>query len=265
MDLRGGITEDGLDRLEWGITSKKPAPTKARPHATAPRLHNLPFSSLGDLLKGRDEELRTPPGGAGHGDHPGADDLRSRRHRQDPARGRVRLALRESIRHRVLRRRGNAQKLCSPIWRIWPGPSCSISPNPKPRPRRRAVAAVLRWLREHDRWLLILDNVDTQEAKEAVLKILPSLSAGRVLITSRIREWPPSVQRQPLETLSLDEAQRFLLERTAERPYPVRGRSGAGPPPGRRARRSPPRPGAGGGVYRPPSDESFRVPGGLGA
>ena len=26
------------------------------------------------------------------------------------------------------------------------------------------------WLREHDRWLLILDNVDTQEAKEAVLE-----------------------------------------------------------------------------------------------
>ena len=47
------------------------------------------------------------------------------------------------------------------------------------------------------------------------MKVLPSLSAGRVLITSRLREWPPSVQRQPLETLSLDEAQRFLLERTA--------------------------------------------------
>ncbi len=62
-------------------------------------------------------------------------------------------------------------------------------------------AAVLRWLRDQDRWLLILDNVDTKEAEIAVLEILPSLSQGRVLITSRIRDWPPTVRRQPLDTL----------------------------------------------------------------
>ena len=30
VDLRGGITEEGLDRLEWGITGKKP-PARTRP------------------------------------------------------------------------------------------------------------------------------------------------------------------------------------------------------------------------------------------
>jgi tetratricopeptide (TPR) repeat protein len=77
------------------------------------------------------------------------------------------------------------------------------------------VEAVLGWLQEHDRWLVILDNVDTPEAERAVLEILPSLATGRVLITSRLREWPASVRRQPLELLGPEEAQRFLLERTA--------------------------------------------------
>jgi hypothetical protein len=52
VDLRGGLTEDGLDRLQWGITGTKPPPRPATPRPTAPRRHNLPFSSLGDLFKG---------------------------------------------------------------------------------------------------------------------------------------------------------------------------------------------------------------------
>ncbi len=88
-------------------------------------------------------------------------------------------------------------------------------PEYKAAAQEESVAAVLRWLREHDRWLLILDNVDTKEAEQAVVKIVPSLSAGRVLITSRIRDWPATIRRQPIETLSLDEAQRFILDRTA--------------------------------------------------
>jgi hypothetical protein len=65
VDLRGGITEEGLDRLQWGITGKKPVPKPVVPTAPVPpRLHNLPFSTLGDLLKGRDEELRKLQDGA---------------------------------------------------------------------------------------------------------------------------------------------------------------------------------------------------------
>jgi hypothetical protein len=54
IDLRDGITEEGIDRLVWGITGTKPNHT--------PRwLHNLPFPPLGDLLKGRDGELARLP------------------------------------------------------------------------------------------------------------------------------------------------------------------------------------------------------------
>lgn len=56
------------------------------------------------------------------------------------------------------------------------------------------VATVLSWLAENPRWLLILDNVDTQEAAEAVRKILPRLQTGHVLITSRRQDWPVSVR-----------------------------------------------------------------------
>lgn len=58
VDLRGGLSEAGFDGLEFGITGKKPV-RKAKPAVSVPpRLHNLPFSSLGDLLKGHDDELR---------------------------------------------------------------------------------------------------------------------------------------------------------------------------------------------------------------
>ena len=59
MDLSGGITEDGLDRLEWGITGEKPTRKEKPPSPAGPHIHNLPFLPLGDLFTGRDEELRT--------------------------------------------------------------------------------------------------------------------------------------------------------------------------------------------------------------
>src|SRR6185295_17558936 len=76
------------------------------------------------------------------------------------------------------------------------------------------VESVLLWLRERSRWLLILDNVDTQEAGQAVREILPQLGNGHVLLTSRRREWPPAIRKQPLGDLTREEASQFLLQRT---------------------------------------------------
>jgi hypothetical protein len=39
---------------------------------------------------------------------------------------------------------------------------------------------VLKWLQENARWLLILDNVDTEAGKDAVLDLLPQLTNGHV-------------------------------------------------------------------------------------
>jgi len=74
--------------------------------------------------------------------------------------------------------------------------------------------AVLSWLDQHDRWLLILDNVDTDEAAEEVEATLTRLRGGHVLITSRLTQWSASIVGRELEELSLDDGISFLLERT---------------------------------------------------
>jgi tetratricopeptide (TPR) repeat protein len=214
VDLRDGLSEEGLDRLQWGITGRRP-PLRPVPYrAVAPRLHNLPFSSLGDLLKGRDDELRNLDAGqttaitqaqtiSGLGGI-----------------GKTRLAVeyawRSGERYEAAffvvaespqTLRANLAHLARPELLDLPEHGAAAA--------GQSLAAVLRWLREHDRWLLILDNVDTPEAQAAVMEVLPSLAAGRVLVTTRIRDWAPVVHRQLLERLAPDEAQRYLLDRTA--------------------------------------------------
>jgi tetratricopeptide (TPR) repeat protein len=215
VDLRDGLSEEGLDRLQWGITGEK-KPTLPRPpvRSCAPRLHNLPFSSLGDLLKGRDDELRSLDAGQttaitqaqtiyGLGGI-----------------GKTRLAVEYAWR--------SGERYDAAFFVVAESPQALRAnlahlarPNLLDLPEHGAaaaeqsLAAVLRWLREHDRWLLILDNIDTPEAQTAVMEILPSLATGRVLVTSRIRDWAPVVHRQLLERLGPDEAQHYLLDRTA--------------------------------------------------
>src|SRR3954447_25642494 len=48
------------------------------------------------------------------------------------------------------------------------------------------IAAVLRWLEAHPRWLLVLDNA---ERREDVEPFIPRRHAGHVLITSRNPDW----------------------------------------------------------------------------
>ncbi len=211
VDLRGGLNEDGLGRLEWGITEKNPSASKRPPGL--PRLHNLPFSSLGNLLKGRDEELRKLQEGQATAI------TQAQTLYGLGGIGKTRLAVEHAWR--------SGERYDTALFVVAESPEALQSglanlaelldlPEARASVQEKNVAAVLRWLREHDRWLLILDNVDTKDAEQAVVKIVPALSAGRVLITSRIKDWPASIRRQEIETLTLDEAQRFLLERTAD-------------------------------------------------
>lgn len=90
-------------------------------------------------------------------------------------------------------------------------------------PERRAndevevVGAVLRWLRAHDSWLMILDNADTSEAAGAVGELLPLLDRGEVLVTSRWTSWGREVREQPLDVLDEADARRYLLDATDRR------------------------------------------------
>ncbi len=77
------------------------------------------------------------------------------------------------------------------------------------------VDSVTKWLMGNSRWLMILDNADTEDAAKAVESILPSLANGSVIITSRYRRWSGSVSSQQLGLLEPQQAKQFLLDRTA--------------------------------------------------
>ena len=90
-------------------------------------------------------------------------------------------------------------------------------PENESRDVRLIAEAVLSWFQDHERWLLILDNVDSKEASTAVKALLPRLSKGRVLITSRRSLWPKGIRKQALGVLDPDDAHRYLLTATEER------------------------------------------------
>jgi tetratricopeptide (TPR) repeat protein len=78
--------------------------------------------------------------------------------------------------------------------------------------QERQIEAVLRWMRQHRRWLLVLDNLEPT-ARDAVRRWLPPGLPGHLLATSRTPTWPAALS---LEPLPLEIARQFLLERTAQ-------------------------------------------------
>ena len=74
-------------------------------------------------------------------------------------------------------------------------------------------SAVLRWLSRQQRWLLVIDNVDNPEL---LREYLPHNHTGHILITSRAHDFQAAglaIKPVVLETLSTEDATRFLLHR----------------------------------------------------
>jgi len=183
-----------------------------------PVLHNLPFPPIGELLKGRHEELQAlaqalsdegPAGLQAYVVH-GLGGI-----------GKTRLAIEYAWRFGRRYRAAlfvladSPDGLESGLAALANADLLDLRERGTPA-QGEVLAAVLRWLRENPGWLLILDNVDTREARGAVLRLLPALTAGRVLITSRRRDWPTGVRRKALDPVRLQQAAEFLLERTGE-------------------------------------------------
>jgi tetratricopeptide (TPR) repeat protein len=75
------------------------------------------------------------------------------------------------------------------------------------------IAAVLRWLAAHPGYLLVVDNVDTEDARDHAVEVLARLrAAGHVLITSRVHTWPGDILRTPLDVLSDTDSRDLLLK-----------------------------------------------------
>jgi tetratricopeptide (TPR) repeat protein/transcriptional regulator with XRE-family HTH domain len=85
-------------------------------------------------------------------------------------------------------------------------------PERETRQQERQVEAVLGWLRAHERWLLVLDDV-AATSMEAVRRWLSPGLPGHLLVTSRT---PMGSARVGLEPLSADVAMGFLLDRAGE-------------------------------------------------
>jgi hypothetical protein len=95
---------------------------------------------------------------------------------------------------------------CSRTWPAWPGAERELPEQ------ELLIEAVLRWLRQHQGWLLVVDSM-AQEAVEDVLRWLPLRLPGHVLVTSVM---PHGASRLSLRPLPSELAVSFLLERTGQ-------------------------------------------------
>ena len=208
---------DRLDELKEHVLELpdriKHKATKKEPH----RIHNLPYPSIGDLFKGRDDILK---------------ELKSRLDDNKPT------AITQAI--EGLGGIGKTRLAIEFGWWVWnnkKAPAVFFIGAETPELLRASLAsladekyldlpglkedeqydAVLHWLNDNPGWLMLLDNADTEEAAEAVEDLLPRLANGRVIITSRYKRWSASVKPHSLELLEPEQATQFLLDRTAGR------------------------------------------------
>lgn len=72
------------------------------------------------------------------------------------------------------------------------------------------VAAIKRWLQQHERWLLVFDNV---EDITAIKPFLPVAGRGHILITTRAQATGSIAMPREIEPMELQEGALFLLRR----------------------------------------------------
>ncbi len=191
-----------------------------RPRTALP--HNLPFSSLGSLFQGREEMIKT---------------LREKL-TQTPAKrataiagkavhglggvGKTRLAVEYAWRHAadyialLFVGAGSPTDLRRNLAALCERSVLDLPEKDAPEEEVREVAA-LRWLAGQPGWLLILDNVDSEDAAAAVDALVPRLHGGHVLLTGRLARWSAEVEPIELDVLTEEAATEFLLARTRAR------------------------------------------------
>ncbi len=191
---------------------------------------NLPLASIGSLFKGREAFLQQIREALGRDDRLGPQRFAAITASASAAAvyglggiGKTRAAIEYAHRHaddftallfvRADSPAGLQQNLASLC-----APAVLDLPEKEARETEIQVAAVLRWLQQHPGWLLIFDNVDSEDAAQAVEDLRSQLSAsGQFLVTSRLSNWPGAVKSLALDVLEEADAAVFLLERTDER------------------------------------------------
>jgi hypothetical protein len=205
-----------LDALIARDTGAVPGP-KRKPQ-------NLPFGSLGELFKGREEDMKRVEEQL---EEHGATAI------VQPASitgmggiGKTRLAVEYGLRNKerfsalLFASANTAQELESNIAAL-SSPQALDLPAYLTGNQPAQHAAVVQWLQADTDWLLILDNVDTAGAAKAVRELVSKFTCGHILITSRIAAWGGSIHAVGLHQLSEEAAVSYLLERTVESRRPL--------------------------------------------
>jgi hypothetical protein len=176
----------------------------------------LPYPSIGDLFKGRDEFLRTLNESLKRGRHAA---IISHALYGLGGIGKTRAAVEYAWAHQneysallfvvaetseILRR--NLAALAS-----------KLMPKLDTTDDAERLKAVVDWLRATPGWYLILDNVDTKAALAEVEGLLSGLAGGHVIITSLLKDYSGNFRPLELGVLAIDDAVAFLQARTEGR------------------------------------------------
>ncbi len=210
------------------------------------RVHNLPYSSLGNLFKGRKDELDKLIERLGENSQPTAI---TQEQKDKPEAiyglggiGKTRLAVEfgwyalEQLDYKAVLFVNCGQELYekdqksdpqqeqkqdySAVERLYvqmaklavadlldiPG-SDSMLPE-------AAYHEVIKELQSRDKWLLVFDNVDTHDICNAIKATLPKLRDGKVIITSRLTNWTGDIKPLELKKLSQEASVEYLLQKT---------------------------------------------------
>ncbi|MEY4806680.1 MAG: hypothetical protein RLZZ206_1069, partial [Cyanobacteriota bacterium] len=206
-----------IDHLTWQIQSSLFLELRTSAGQIR-RPTTLPYAPLGELLKGRDDDLQKLQQQLGPIPENAATPSTAVALIGMGGMGKTRLAIEHAWR--------NAARHSSVFFAPASTPEAlnrslaglaAVLDLPEKDANEEAVQsqAVIGWLGAHPGWLLILDAIDDKAAAQAVEALLPQISGGQVLITTRLSKWSAAVQRLPLEMLSTEAAAAFLLERTA--------------------------------------------------
>jgi tetratricopeptide (TPR) repeat protein len=183
------------------------------------RPNNLPFASLDQLFMGRDEILDTLHADLGAGE---ASAITGRAVHGTGGVGKTRLAIEYAWRYGAkfsalfFVPAESAQKLESSLAALTHVLKLKQSKAPE---QDVQISAVMNWLATTPDWLMIFDNVDDVDARDAVQAMLLNLkrhhkAKGRILITGRWTEFGPTIKAHSLGVLKAEDGAKLLLART---------------------------------------------------
>jgi tetratricopeptide (TPR) repeat protein len=205
---------DSVDRL-CRLVLRDGWQMQERPH----KPNNLPYSSLGNLFKGREEFIDSLHQHLQQSKEKAAAIVAKQAIHGLGGVGKTRLAVEYAWRFQseysgIVFVRAESQSTLEANLAALCEPGVLNLPEQAAKEQEVRVAAALHWFADYSGWLLILDNTDTKNAAWAVENLLSRLQQGHVIITSRISDWSAHIDTRELDVLDEKDAVDFLLERT---------------------------------------------------